>query len=103
MGKVYTETDMAAAWESGYWHGTSHEGPLNDDAVSSRNPHKETARIGGRTVSGCGCEWLGDCSCEVREVPVTTPAKACRVALKTEKGRGAPVIESATASEPTND
>jgi len=74
MGKVYTEADMAAAWESGYWHGTSHEGPLNDAAVAAKNPYKAQG---------------------------ATPAKSCKVALKTEKGRGAPYQESATASEPT--
>lgn len=41
MGRTYTEADMAAAWESGYWHGTSHEGPLNDAAVAEKNPHKK--------------------------------------------------------------
>jgi hypothetical protein len=53
-------------------------------------------------MSSCDCEWLGDCACEVRAVPVTTPAKACKVRLKNMEGRGAPVKESATASEPTN-
>ena len=74
MSGVYTEADLAAAWESGYWHGTSHEGPLNDAAVNVKNPYR---------VKGA------------------TPAKACKVALKTEKGHGVPVKESATASEPT--
>jgi hypothetical protein len=53
-------------------------------------------------MSACDCEWLGDCSCEVRAVPLLTPAKACKVALKTEKGRGVPVKESATATEQTH-
>lgn len=74
MGKVYTEADLAAAWESGYWNGTSHAGPLNDAAVAQKNPY-----------AGKG----------------TTPAKACKVPLKTEKGHGVPVKESAAASEPT--
>ncbi|GAA4047644.1 hypothetical protein GCM10023063_38760 [Arthrobacter methylotrophus] len=91
-------------------------------------------------MSRCECEWLGDCSCELSPVLPTTPAKACKVRLKsegsgvtcpmrsgephvydwpgwdqhrdacyhcgeprpqTEKGRGAPVKESATADEPT--
>jgi hypothetical protein len=54
-------------------------------------------------VSKCTCEWLGDCACacEVRAVPVMTPAKACKIRIKTETGRGVPVKESATASEPT--
>jgi hypothetical protein len=34
---------LAAAWESGYWAGTSHTGPLNDAAVSARNPYREAA------------------------------------------------------------
>jgi hypothetical protein len=54
---MITEADLAAAWESGYWHGTSHEGPLNDAVVAAKNPYK---------VQG------------------TTPAKVCKVALKTE-------------------
>ncbi len=37
----------------------------------------------------CECEWLGDCACEVREVLVTTPAKACKIRLKTAKDRDA--------------
>lgn len=76
---VYTEADLAAAWESGYWNGTSHEGPLNGAAVDARNPyrqHKEEARG-------------------------TTPAKACKVALKTERDRDVSP-KSVTASEPTN-
>jgi hypothetical protein len=28
---------LAEAWASGYWHGTSHEGPLNDAAVDAKN------------------------------------------------------------------
>jgi hypothetical protein len=31
---------MAAAWESGYWHGTSHTGPLNETAVNAKNPYR---------------------------------------------------------------
>ena len=71
MSKVYTEADLAAAWESGYWHGTSHEGPLNDAAVAAKNPYK---------VQG------------------TTPAKFCRVALKRDGRDASP--KSVTASEP---
>ncbi|WP_183164580.1 hypothetical protein [Arthrobacter oryzae] len=52
-------------------------------------------------MAGCGCEWLGDCACEVRVVPVLTPAKACKVALKTEKDRDASP-KSVTADESTN-
>lgn len=74
MSAVYTEADLAAAWESGYWHGTSHEGPLNDAAVAAKNPHR---------VKG------------------TTPAKACKVSLKTEKDRDASP-KSVTASEPAH-
>ncbi|MEE2529154.1 hypothetical protein V1639_08940 [Pseudarthrobacter sp. J75] len=40
-GRTYTKADLAAAWESGYWRGTSHEGPLNDAAVAAKNPHKK--------------------------------------------------------------
>jgi hypothetical protein len=69
------DADLAAAWESGYWNGTSHKGPLNDAAVAALNPYKAHG---------------------------TTPAKSCRVALKAEKGRGALAKESATAPEPTN-
>jgi hypothetical protein len=36
---MITEPDLAAAWESGYWHGTNHEGPLNDAAVAAQNPY----------------------------------------------------------------
>lgn len=52
-----TDAELAAAWESGYWHGTSHTGPLNDAAVAAKNPYK---------VQGI------------------TPAKSCKVALKTD-------------------
>jgi hypothetical protein len=52
-------------------------------------------------MSGCDCEWLGDCACEVRAVPVMTPAKACKIRLKTEKDRDASP-KSVTASEPTH-
>lgn len=41
---MITAADIAAAWESGYWRGTSHTGPLNDAAVSATNPHKENDR-----------------------------------------------------------
>ncbi|MDI3194802.1 hypothetical protein QK290_10625 [Pseudarthrobacter sp. AL07] len=37
--RTYSEADLAAAWESGYWHGTSHTGPLNDAAVAAKNPY----------------------------------------------------------------
>ena len=43
MSKVYTKADLAAAWESGYWHGTSHKGPLNSAAVDAKNPYRESA------------------------------------------------------------
>ncbi len=76
VSKVYTAEDLAAAWESGYWHGTSHEGPLNEAAVAAKNPHRAQG---------------------------VKPAKSCKVPLKTEKGRGAPYQETATASEPTSD
>lgn len=36
----YTRADLAAAWESGYWHGTSHDGPLNEVTVSAKNPYR---------------------------------------------------------------
>lgn len=78
MSKVYTEADIIAAWESAYWHGTSHEGPLNDAVVGSKNPYRAQPAA-----------------------PTTTPAKACKVALKTEKDRDASP-KSVTASEPTN-
>lgn len=38
--RVITKADLAAAWESGYWHGTSHKGPLNGAAVDAQNPYK---------------------------------------------------------------
>jgi hypothetical protein len=76
MSKVYTEADLAAAWESAYWRGTSHEGPLNDAAVAAKNPYQAKPTAHG-----------------------STPAKACRVALKTEKDRDASP-KSVTASEP---
>lgn len=38
-------------------------------------------------MSRCTCEWLGDCSCEVRVIPVLTPAKACKIRLKTAQDR----------------
>lgn len=66
MSKVHTEADLAAAWESGYWHGTSHEGPLNDAAVVANNPYRAKAAT-----------------------PAATPAKACKVRLKTAKDRHA--------------
>lgn len=40
---MITEADLAAPWESGYWHGTSHEGPLNDAALAAKNPHKKNS------------------------------------------------------------
>lgn len=58
---MITEADLAAAWASGYWHGTSHTGPLNDAAVAEKNPYTAAAHAAG----------------------AATPAKACRVALKT--------------------
>lgn len=79
MGGAYTEADMAAAWDSAYWHGTSHQGPLNSAAVNARNPYLKDASI----------------------TPTTTPTKACRVALKTKKDRDASP-KSVTASEPAN-
>ncbi|WP_426226258.1 hypothetical protein [Pseudarthrobacter sp. DSP2-3-2b1] len=72
MSAVYTESDLAAAWESGYWHGTSHMGPLNDAAVAAKNPYRAQG---------------------------ITPAKACKVSLKTEKDRDVSP-KSVTASEP---
>jgi hypothetical protein len=48
----------------------------------------------------CECEWLGDCACEVRDLPRASPAKLVKIRLKTG-GRGVPVKESATASEST--
>lgn len=74
MSEVYTEADLAAAWESGYWHGTSHTGPLNDAAVAAKNPHR---------VKGI------------------TPAKACTVRLKTEEDRDAVAKHDITASDET--
>lgn len=54
-------------------------------------------------MSSCVCEWLGDCSCEGPPVAATTPAKACKIRLKTEKSRGASnANQNTTASEPTN-
>ncbi|MEO5313179.1 hypothetical protein PV772_03505 [Pseudarthrobacter sp. CC12] len=35
-----TDADLAAAWASGYWHGTSHTGPLNDAVVAAKNPYE---------------------------------------------------------------
>ncbi|NSX37813.1 hypothetical protein HTS88_15625 [Pseudarthrobacter oxydans] len=37
---MITAADLAAAWASGYWHGTSHEGPLNDAVVAAKNPYR---------------------------------------------------------------
>ncbi|WP_104175522.1 hypothetical protein [Arthrobacter sp. Y81] len=74
MAATYTAADLAAAWESGYWHGTSHEGTLNDAAVAAKNPHRAEG---------------------------ITPAKACKVALKTEKDRDVSP-KSVTALEPTH-
>ncbi|MBD1541042.1 hypothetical protein G9E11_01975 [Arthrobacter sp. IA7] len=37
---MITEADLAGAWESGYWHGTSREGPLNGAAVAAKNPYE---------------------------------------------------------------
>ncbi len=81
MGHTYSKADLAAAWDSGYWNGTSHEGPLNGAVVDARNPYRQ----------------------HEDEARGSTPAKACRIRLKTEKGHGAPDQETATASEPTND
>lgn len=58
---MITEADLAAAWASGYWHGTRHEGPLNDAAVAAKNPY---------VVQGI------------------TPVKAGRAALETDKSHG---------------
>lgn len=41
MDTVYTKADLAAAWESGYWHGVDHKGPLNGAAVDALNPYKD--------------------------------------------------------------
>lgn len=45
MSKVYTEADLAAAWASGYWNGTTHVGPLNDAAVEAKNPYKKESGL----------------------------------------------------------
>lgn len=46
--QVYRLADVAAAlgvesaakaWSSGYWRGTSHEGPLTEAVVEARNPY----------------------------------------------------------------
>lgn len=79
MGGTYSEADLAAAWDSGYWNGTSHEGPLNSAAVDAKNPYRR----------------------QTDEARGTTPAKACKVALKTEKDRDASP-KSVTVSEPTH-
>jgi hypothetical protein len=53
-------------------------------------------------MSPCECDWInnpGPCTCQPANLPILTPAKACKIRLKTEKGRGAPYQESATASE----
>jgi hypothetical protein len=34
-----TQPAPAAAWSSGYWHGTAHKGPLTDAIVEARNPY----------------------------------------------------------------
>jgi hypothetical protein len=47
---MITEADLAAAWESGYWHGTSHEGPLNDAVVAAKNPYKATGDAPAKTI-----------------------------------------------------
>ncbi|WP_155850376.1 hypothetical protein [Arthrobacter sp. Br18] len=36
---TYTAADLAAAWNSGYWHGLDHTGPVNDAAINARNPY----------------------------------------------------------------
>jgi hypothetical protein len=36
---MITQADLAAAWASGYWHGTSHQGPLDDAVVAAKNPY----------------------------------------------------------------
>lgn len=74
MSKVYTEADLAAAFELGFWRGVDHQGPLNDAAVAAINPYKAQG---------------------------TTPAKACKVSLKTEKDRDASP-KSVTAQETTD-
>lgn len=54
-------------------------------------------------MSGCKCEWLGDCSCEGPPVAISTPAKACRIRLKND-GRGASnANQNTTANKPTHD
>jgi hypothetical protein len=53
-------------------------------------------------VSTCECEWPGECTCQPQHFPVTTPAKACKIRLKTAKGRDTLAKESVTASEPTH-
>lgn len=37
--RTYTRADLAEAWSSGYWNGTSHTGALNDAVVDERNPY----------------------------------------------------------------
>lgn len=71
MSAVYTEADLAIAFERGYWRGVDHKGPLNDAAVATKNPYNAQG---------------------------TTPAKACKVALKAEKDRDASP-KSVTAKE----
>ncbi|WP_423184297.1 hypothetical protein [Arthrobacter sp. NyZ413] len=49
--QIYRVSDLLAAlnaiprtaaeiWSSAYWHGTSHQGPLNDAIVEARNPYR---------------------------------------------------------------
>lgn len=72
MSASYTEADLAIAFERGYWRGVDHKGPLNDAAIAAKNPYRAQG---------------------------VTPAKACKVSLKTEKDRDASP-KSVTATEP---
>jgi hypothetical protein len=54
-------------------------------------------------MSPCECDWInnpGPCACQPETLPVTTPAKACKIRLKTEKDRDASP-KSVTASKLT--
>lgn len=37
--RTFTAADLAEAWNSGYWHGIDHAGPMNDAAINANNPY----------------------------------------------------------------
>lgn len=74
----------AEAWASGYWHGTSHQGPLNDAVVAAKNPHRTTTADQRGNVSD--------------SLAVSIPGTGLTVSLRVDDDSLEPLVVVATAS-----